>query len=115
MRIHSFNEFWPFYLQEHQKPATRLFHFIGTGGAIVLLLLALLTLNAWYLVLSVGVGYALAWYSHFFIEKNRPATWRYPVYSLQADVLLFWLMLTRGFAFEDVSLPRNPLKGRRQV
>ncbi|OLZ10894.1 DUF962 domain-containing protein [Sulfobacillus thermosulfidooxidans] len=112
MRMHSFEEFWPYYLAQHKKSMTRLMHFIGTGTALIAILLALLTFNAWYLLLAVVMGYGFAWYGHLFIEQNRPATWRFPRYSLQADLLLFWIMLTRGFAFEDFSLPRNPLKGK---
>ncbi len=115
MRIHSFNEFWPLYLHQHQQPGTRLLHFIGTGGGVILVLLALLMMNVWDLFMGVVVGYGLAWYGHFFVEKNRPSTWRHPLYSLRADVVLFWMMLTRGFAFDDATLQRNSLKGKRGV
>lgn len=112
MRIRSFEEFWPYYLAQHRKPGTRLAHFIGSGVALIALLLALLTFDGWYLVLSVVAGYGCAWYGHLVIEKNHPTTWRSPRYAFEADLLLFWLMLTRGFGFEDISLPRNPLRGK---
>ncbi len=111
MRIHSFGEFWPYYLDQHRRPQTRLMHFIGSGMALIAILVAILTLNVWYVVAALICGYGFAWYGHVFFEKNRPATWRFPQYSLVADLLLFWIMLTRGFAFEDGSLPKNPLKG----
>ncbi len=112
MRIHSFEEFWPYYLSQHRGPRTRLMHFIGSGTALIAMLLGVLTLNGWYFVVAVVLGYGFSWYGHVFFEKNRPATWRFPLFSLEADLLLFWVMLTRGFAFEDGSLPKNLLKGK---
>ncbi|HBQ95566.1 MAG: DUF962 domain-containing protein [Firmicutes bacterium] len=112
MRIRSFEDFWPYYLSLHRRAQTRLLHFVGSGIALIAILVAILTLNAWYFAVAIVSGYGLAWYGHAFIERNRPATWRFPVYSLAADLLLFWVMLTRGFTFEDPSLPRNPLKGK---
>jgi hypothetical protein len=93
-RIQSFQEFWPFYLHEHSREATRTLHFVGTTGSLVLLLLSVFT-HAWGLiVLALVWGYGLAWIGHFFVERNRPATFRYPFWSLVADWKMWSLMLS---------------------
>ena len=91
-RISDFETFWPYYLNEHARPATRWFHFVGTNISVVLLAYGLLSLNLWLLPLAIVAGYAMAWVSHFFIEKNRPATFKYPAWSFKADIKLFKLM-----------------------
>ena len=90
----SFAEFWPFYLREHSRPATRRLHYIGTGLVIALAIAALLTGN-WWLVIALPVaGYFFAWIAHFRVERNRPATFTYPLWSLFADFRMFFLWLS---------------------
>ena len=90
-RCSSYEEFWPFYLGEHAKPATRLIHFFGTGLALAGLIAALAS-QVWWLLIAVPVaGYAPAWYAHFFVEHNRPATFSHPVWSLISDFRMFFL------------------------
>jgi hypothetical protein len=93
-RLQTYAEFWPFYLQEHRKKATRVFHYIGTTGVLVLFLSALINLSLLDLVLMPVCGYGWAWVSHFFIEKNRPATFKYPGWSLGSDFRMYALALT---------------------
>jgi hypothetical protein len=90
----SFEEFWPFYLAEHSRPATRWFHFAGTVVWLGLLAAALATLTWWLLVAMPVAAYGLAWFSHFAIERNRPATFLHPLWSLRADHRMALLMLT---------------------
>lgn len=92
--IQTYAEFWPYYLGEHAKPETRLMHFAGTGAAIVLVLLAIFTLNPWLILVALVAGYGPAWVGHFFIEKNRPATFTYPLWSLFSDFRMFWCWIT---------------------
>ncbi len=93
-RFNSFAEFWPFYLGEHSKPATRLLHGIGSLVAIGIVV-AVVVIGRWYLFpLALIPGYAFAWISHFFIEKNRPATFTYPLWSFMGDWKMLALMLT---------------------
>ncbi len=88
----SFEEFWPFYVCEHSKPATRLLHFLGTGSLLPCILAAL-WFNPYWLLAYPVCAYGLAWFSHFAIEKNRPATFTSPVLSLIGDYKMFWYML----------------------
>jgi hypothetical protein len=99
MRYNRFAEFYPFYLSEHAKRATRRIHFIGSSLALVLLLAALVTGRFGLFLLAVVCGYGFAWAGHLFFEKNRPATFKYPLYSLMGDWKMFWQMLTGKIAF----------------
>ena len=93
-RIVSFADFWLYYLREHRRPATRALHYIGTSLVVALAIYALLT-GKWLLLLAIPVaGYFFAWVGHFGIEKNRPATFTYPLWSLAADFKMWWMWLT---------------------
>jgi len=89
--FNSFEEFWPFYVCEHRNPKTRLFHFLGTAAIIPLFGLTLFYRPRIGFLIPV-CAYGLAWVSHFFIEKNRPATFSYPLWSIIGDFKMFWLM-----------------------
>ena len=92
-RFTSFAEFWPYYLSEHSKPVTRLLHYLGTLIAVVLLI-TLIAIGRWWLFpLAFLPGYAFAWIGHFFFEKNRPATFTYPLWSFMGDWKMLALML----------------------
>lgn len=94
-RIQTFQEFWPYYLREHRLPRTRRIHFWGTSFAVTVVLAAAVLQNFWLFLASLIAGYGPAWYAHFFVEKNRPATFKYPFWSLAADFRLWFLILTR--------------------
>jgi hypothetical protein len=93
-RISSFEAFWPFYLREHAQPATRAVHIAGTWTGVALLGLAILVGPWWLALAALVVGYGCAWLSHAFIERNRPATFTYPAWSLLGDLRLAWLAAT---------------------
>ncbi len=93
-RFATLNEFFPHYLSEHLHPTSRKLHFAGTALIAVWIILALGTHNAWWLVLIPIGGYGFAWVGHAFFERNRPATFTYPLYSLASDFILFWHLLT---------------------
>ena len=89
----NFTEFWDFYVAEHSSPITRILHFIGSllGIAILIWLIAR---GNWYLFpLALVPSYGLAWISHFFVEHNKPATFKYPLWSFAGDWRMVWLML----------------------
>ena len=91
----SFAEFWPFYLREHSKPRTRALHYAGTSLVVAIALFALLSGRLGWLLAIPLAGYGFAWIAHFVVEKNRPATFTYPLWSLAADFRMWWLWLTR--------------------
>ncbi len=90
-RFASFREFYPFYLAEHANQTCRRLHFAGSSCALVFLVIAIVSANAWWCLAALVSGYAFAWVGHFFFEKNRPATFKYPFYSFAGD----WVMYTQ--------------------
>lgn len=90
----TFEQFWPHYLREHAKPGTRNLHYIGTALTIAVALWALFSGNLLLLLLIPVVGYGFAWVSHAFVERNKPATFTYPLWSLMSDYRMFFLALT---------------------
>jgi len=87
-RFASFNDFYPYYLREHSSRASRRLHVIGTVLALVFLIAAVVT-GRWSLLWGVPIaGYGFAWVGHFAFEKNRPATFRHPFYSLRGDLTM---------------------------
>lgn len=93
-RYSSFTEFWPFYLREHARPGTRTLHYIGTSLAVLLAIVAVVTGTWWLLIALPVAGYTFAWIAHAAVERNRPATFTYPLWSLAADFRMWWLWLT---------------------
>lgn len=93
VRYQTFSAFWPFYLREHAKPLTRALHYIGTTLVIVCGVLAFFWEDARLYVAMPIAGYAFAWLAHFTVERNRPATFTYPLWSLFADFRMwaFWI------------------------
>ena len=92
--IDSYRDFWDFYVQEHSKPLTRLLHFIGTSLGLVFLVWFVWRGTWYYFPLCLVIGYAFAWFAHFVVEKNRPATFKYPLWSFVSDYKMMWYILT---------------------
>ena len=91
-RITTYRKFWPFYVKQHSQPGTRLLHFIGTSGSLVLFTLAAALSQPWLLFAALFCGYFFAWIGHFFVERNRPATLSYPFFSLIGDFHMYGMM-----------------------
>ena len=85
--------FWLFYLREHSRPATRALHFAGTALVILLAGIAVATGNWWLGIALPVAGYSLPWLSHALVQRNRPATFAHPLWSLAADFRMFFLWL----------------------
>ena len=99
-RYKSFAEFWPFYLAEHSRAATRWLHLIGTTAGIALLVYLIASGRWWLFLLALVPGYGCAWLAHFLIEKNKPATFKYPLWSFMGDYKMIALMLTGRISAE---------------
>lgn len=99
-RCTTFAEFWPHYLREHARPGTRALHYVGTTMVVMLAVAAALS-GHWGLLLAMPIaGYAFAWGAHAVVERNRPATFTYPAWSLAADFRMWWMWLTGRLAPE---------------
>lgn len=96
----TLKEFYPYYLSEHNLGTCRTLHFIGTTLVLISLVAFIATLNFKYLVLCPIFGYFFAWVGHFIFEKNRPATFKYPLKSLICDFIMYWDMLRFEIPFE---------------
>lgn len=92
-RYKTLNEFYPFYLEEHQNTTSRVLHFIGTGLFFSLVIYCISTSSWNLLIFGPIAGYGFAWVGHFFFEKNKPATFQYPLFSLLSDFRLFFEIL----------------------
>jgi hypothetical protein len=106
----SFAQFWPFYLSQHSRPITRVLHYIGTSVAILYTGKAIVSFNPLWLLAAAFMGYFFAWLSHLFVEKNRPATFTYPLWSLRGDFKMFYLWLTGELAGELEKYDIQPAK-----
>ena len=83
--MQTFAEFWPFYLREHSRLATRALHFAGTTLSLLLIVSAAALRSGRLVLMALVCGYAFAWAGHFFVEHNRPATFKHPLWSFAAD------------------------------
>lgn len=122
--MRSYDEFWAFYLSEHSKTMTRVLHFAGTTIGLVLLVYFAATGRWYYFPLFFVVGYAFAWFAHFAVERNRPATFKHPVWSFISDFRMMWFMITRRMKGElqrinrlspqEITRPESVLRSVRE-
>ncbi len=110
--IETYSDFWKFYVREHSKPATRIFHFVGTSLGILLLIFFIATGRWFWIPLCFVTGYAFAWAAHFLVEKNRPATFKYPLWSFISDYKMMWYMITGRMDAEVKRAVRTRAYGR---
>lgn len=107
-RFASFREFYPFYLSEHRNATCRKLHFAGSSLVLGFLLLAVVTRNPWWLLAMPLAGYGFAWVGHFAFEKNRPATFTYPLWSFVGDWVMYWQLLTGKIRFDARGAAARP-------
>ncbi len=98
-RFASFREFYPFYLREHLNLICRRLHFVGSSLVLALILVAVISGDLRWLIAIPFAGYGFAWVGHFFFERNRPATFKYPLYSLIGDWAMYWDILRGRIKF----------------
>ncbi|HEY3817009.1 MAG TPA: DUF962 domain-containing protein [Polyangiaceae bacterium] len=99
--IDSFDDFWPHYVHAHRNPINRALHYTGTTAVLGTVVTAAVTLNPAWLLLAPVVGYGPAWIGHFVFEKNKPATFQHPLWSLRGDFRMYLLAL-RGRMADEV-------------
>ena len=92
--IKTFEAFYPYYLKEHSHKICRLLHVIGTTFVLALLVTSLIHLNPYWLIFVPITGYGFAWVGHLFFEKNKPATFKYPLWSLKSDFKMYFDILS---------------------
>ena len=101
-RLQTYAEFWPYYLREHSEPSCRALHYVGTLAGLSTLITAAITAQPWLVLAALPIAYGPAWVGHFFIEKNRPASFDYPLWSMISDVRMCAAFLSGR------KLPRPP-------
>ena len=99
-RFQTFEEFWPFYVGEHRDPVCRALHYVGTTLALGTVATAAITANPTWLLLTPVVGYGPAWFGHYIIEGNVPATFKHPLWSLRGDLRMLSMALQGRMAAE---------------
>lgn len=90
----TFAQFYPYYLSEHSDRRSRVLHYIGSTLTLVTLALAVFKGPLWLLAFAPIGGYFFAWVGHFFLEKNKPATFEHPLWSLMGDYKMLWQAVT---------------------
>jgi hypothetical protein len=93
----SFASFYPFYLNEHRNPTCRRLHFVGSTLTLLCLAALVATRNPWWLLAGLLCGYGFAWIGHFGFEKNKPASFKRPLYSFMGDWLMYRDMWVQAF------------------
>jgi hypothetical protein len=111
-RIQSFEEFWPFYIGEHREPICRALHYFGTSMGTLTMVLAVLRGPIWLAPLALVLGYGPAWIGHFLIEQNKPASFKYPLWSLRADYKMLWYAVSGRMSAEVTRLYGSPAPRR---
>ena len=105
--MHTYHEFWPFYVSQHRQPGTRLLHFVGTSAFILCVIAGIATQTWWLLPLGPVIAYGIAWLAHLFVERNRPATFTHPLWSLIGDFHMYGLMWLGRMDAEIAKLERR--------
>ncbi|MCP3169051.1 DUF962 domain-containing protein [Myxococcus qinghaiensis] len=121
--IQTYGEFWPFYLREHSLPVTRRFHFVGTSLGLATGVAAVVTGRGALVPAALVAAYGFAWFSHFFIERNKPASFKYPLWSFISDFRMAGLMavgqldahMERAFANGEQGTGANSLTPAQQA
>jgi len=99
-RIQTYDEFYRFYLLEHQNKTCRTLHFIGTFLVFIMAFAAIFSGRSYLWILVPVMGYGFAWVGHYFFEKNQPATFKYPLWSLISDFKMFFQLLIGRISFD---------------
>jgi hypothetical protein len=109
-RYRTFDHFWPHYLREHSRRSTRLYHYVGTSLVVGLAAAALARRKPLLFAAIPVAGYGFAWAGHVLAERNRPATFTYPSWSLRADFKMWALGMSGQLKphLEAAGVPATP-------
>lgn len=102
-RYKTLKDFYPFYLSEHSNKTNRILHFIGTSLVISFVVFIILMNKIKFIIFAPLIGYGFAWVGHFIFEKNRPATFKYPLYSFISDFIMWYQLITKKISFDSKS------------
>lgn len=89
----SFQQFWTYYLLHHQSPVTRLLHTAGSVACLAGVTCSIATMSLWPIPISLVIGYLCAFGGHWWVERNQPMTFRYPLRAGLCNWLLFGVEL----------------------
>jgi hypothetical protein len=112
----SFRAFWPHYLMAHRDPRCRALHYVGSTGGLIGIVAAILSANGWWILAGLAFAYIFAWIGHFLVERNRPATFGNPLWSLIGDIRMYLLWLGGGLerAMRAAELQLQASSGRNR-
>jgi hypothetical protein len=112
-KFESFEGFWPYYVSEHKEKGTRILHFVGTTAAMGCIAGAVVSGKRWLLLAAPVVGYSASWIGHFVVEKNKPATFKHPLWSLRGDMVMWWKTMRGELQAEVDRVVRDEAEQKR--
>jgi hypothetical protein len=108
MPIKNYQDFYRFYLTEHHDLKCRRLHFLGSSLGLLALTTAVLKKQKRYVGYGLFAGYACAWVGHFVFEKNKPASFKQPLYSFISDWRMYYHIVTGQISLFDHAKDRFP-------
>lgn len=99
--IQDYHTFYRFYLTEHRNIMSRRLHVTGSSIGLYFFAKAIVKSKPRYFAYGLISGYACAWVGHFIFEKNKPASFKQPLYSFISDWRMFADVLKGNLSLID--------------